>query len=103
MANGADLDAQDNTGLTPLHMAVVCGCKEVALQMILRGASLQIEDCDGKTALSAAPAKWHKEMLDSELSFGSMLVPTKYQPANNDDHIRPLTLPDQQGGEEAQL
>ena len=51
---GADLNARDETGRTPLHLAVGTGRIALAKRLILAGADTNLEDTDGQTALSLA-------------------------------------------------
>ena len=51
--NGAEVNAQDNDGRTPLHNAAMCGAVEIAEFLILKGA-----DVDAKGPVGATPLHW---------------------------------------------
>jgi 26S proteasome non-ATPase regulatory subunit 10 len=48
---GADADAVDRAGQTPLMNAVICYNKEVALLLMRHGADVDVEDKEGYTVL----------------------------------------------------
>jgi 26S proteasome non-ATPase regulatory subunit 10 len=48
---GADVDAVDRAGQTPLMNAVICYNKEVALLLMRHGADVDVEDKEGYTVL----------------------------------------------------
>ena len=54
IAEGADVNAKDKNGLTPLHEAAVNGHKEVAEILIANGADVNAKDAEGKTPLDRA-------------------------------------------------
>lgn len=56
---GAQLDAQDYNGWTPLMHACCRGHKLVVRTLLSAGASVDIESLDGRTALHRA-ATWKK-------------------------------------------
>ncbi len=51
---GADLEAKDSNGQTPLRRAVNCGSVEVAALLIARGADVDAVGKDGKTSRDVA-------------------------------------------------
>ncbi len=51
---GADLNALDDTGQAPLHLAVGAGRVALAKRLILAGADTSLPDADGQTPLSLA-------------------------------------------------
>ena len=61
--NGADLNLQNNAGLTALMMAAYINKTEIAKALIAAGADLNLQDKFGKTALMRA-ARWgHTEIV----------------------------------------
>ena len=51
LSKGADIDAKDERGNTSLHMAVKSGYKEIVKQLLLQGATINIENEDGYNPL----------------------------------------------------
>jgi ankyrin repeat protein len=54
LTRGADLDAGDNRGRTPLMIAAALGDAATAALLLQRGADRTRRDNDGKTALDLA-------------------------------------------------
>ncbi len=54
MENGSDPNALDNTGATPLYLAIKQGSLEIGRQLIEHGADTAIIHSDGKSALDLA-------------------------------------------------
>ena len=54
IAKGADVNAKDKDGGTPLHYAAKYGRKETVELLIAKGADLNAKDDDGKTPLDRA-------------------------------------------------
>ena len=54
IAKGADVNAKNVGGLTPLHQAALSGRKEIAELLIAKGADVNAETNDGKTPLDFA-------------------------------------------------
>lgn len=52
--HGADVDAFNNTGTTPLHVAAERGEEELVQLLVRRGAELDVVDRQGKTPLALA-------------------------------------------------
>ena len=54
LANGADINARDSDGLTPLIQAAFKGHNELVELLIAEGADVNAKDDDGSTALDFA-------------------------------------------------
>ena len=62
---GADLEARDSKGETPLRRAVNCGKTEVAALLLARGADVRSEGSKGLTPLGAARTPAMKALLQT--------------------------------------
>ncbi|KAJ9549221.1 hypothetical protein OSB04_021764 [Centaurea solstitialis] len=62
---GADIDAVDRAGQTPIMSAVICHNKEVALLLIRHGADIDVEDKEGYTVLGRASAEFRPILIDA--------------------------------------
>jgi ankyrin repeat protein len=62
---GAQMDAQDNSGLTPLMNATWFGCLLSALELLNAGASLTLKDAKGRTAKDLACLKNNGEIIEA--------------------------------------
>lgn len=60
---GADLNAADERGSTPLIEAARYGHDDVARALVAAGANTQLKDKDGKTALMLAVQGGHDEVV----------------------------------------
>lgn len=56
------LDAQNENGLTALHLAAGDGLKEIALMLVERGADIHVRDRAGRTPAAVAAAEGHPEI-----------------------------------------
>lgn len=54
IANGADVNARNKKGLTPLHVAVMKGALDVVVELLQNGANVDAQDSDGYTPLHYA-------------------------------------------------
>jgi ankyrin repeat protein len=70
LAAGADVDAKDKTGFTPLHYAAQSGRKEIAELMIAEGAAVNAKDEDGDTPLDWAT---HPDNPDASVETADLL------------------------------
>ena len=61
---GADVNAKDEFGGTPLHNAASEGHKEIAELLIAKGADVNFLDEDGYTPLDWAESQEHKELAE---------------------------------------
>ncbi|KAL9265159.1 Ankyrin repeat domain-containing protein [Drosera capensis] len=60
---GAEADAVDKAGQTPLMNAVICQHKEVAMLLIRHGADVDVVDKEGYTMLGRAPPDDFRKIL----------------------------------------
>ena len=58
LEKGADVNAQDKNGVTPLHLATN---KDVAELLLAKGADIKAKDQNGKTPLDAAMQEYRQE------------------------------------------
>src|SRR6266702_5168064 len=58
---GANADAEDKAGNTPLHLASFWGRTEVMRLLLDHGAILDVEDNEGRTPLRMASWDWRRE------------------------------------------
>ncbi|ONK64805.1 uncharacterized protein A4U43_C07F30130 [Asparagus officinalis] len=61
---GAEIDATDRAGQTPLMSAVICDNREVALLLIRHGASVDVQDKEGYTVLGRASDDLRPILID---------------------------------------
>lgn len=72
--NLSPLNAQDCSGLTPLHHAVAEGHGDVAMELLKRGADSGLLDKEGNLALKLAPDQKVSCLLAvSHLTGGSII------------------------------
>jgi hypothetical protein len=67
LSNGFEVDARDDRGGTLLHSAASSGRREIAGYLILRGAEINVQDCDGKTPFQRAILDKHPEVIEELL------------------------------------
>jgi ankyrin repeat protein len=65
LEHGADINAQNQIGRTPLHWASIKGALEVVRLLLEHGSDVEVEDYDGKTALEFAADGGHGEVVES--------------------------------------
>ncbi|KAH9957202.1 ankyrin repeat-containing domain protein, partial [Russula dissimulans] len=68
---GADVDARDNDGRTPLHNSSTRGTVEGSRLFLEHGADIQAEDNKGKTPLQLVLENEHHEMANFLLAMGT--------------------------------
>ncbi|KAK0641741.1 hypothetical protein B0T16DRAFT_220282 [Cercophora newfieldiana] len=68
LQRGADLDATDNAGNTPLHWAALAGIKELVRLLLRRGADPNACDCNGLRPLDLARMEDVREMLEDAMA-----------------------------------
>jgi cytohesin len=68
LAKGADVNAKDNEGETPLNKA---GLQEVALMLIAKGADISPRDHQGNTLLHKAARNDWKNLVELLLAKGA--------------------------------
>jgi hypothetical protein len=94
VAHGADVDAQDITGMTPLHIAAWMGLREEAMWLLDQGAALEPRDHFGDTPMHTA-AIFHGGLIWPLRSRGADLQ------AQNHEGATPLELARRNGNERA--
>ena len=67
VANGANINARDSDGLTPLHRAVLYNAEDIFNFLIASGAQLNIPDSGGWTPL-------HKAIANNNVKIAQILV-----------------------------
>ena len=63
LAEGADVNAKDGFGMTPLHWAARWGYKAVAELLLDKGADVNAVTNSGKTALQLAEKEGHTDIV----------------------------------------
>ena len=71
LANGADVNAKNRRGATPLHVAARAGQKEVAEFLLANGADIEAKERYGFTPLHLAVQGNHKEIVELLLVNGA--------------------------------
>jgi ankyrin repeat protein len=71
LANGANANAKDSDGFTPLMLAALKGYTDLARTLLGNGADVNAKDKDGGTALLRAAASGHTEIVKILLANGA--------------------------------
>ena len=71
IANGADVNAKDDDGWTPLYFGVAVGDKESVELLIGKGADVNAKEVDGWTPLFFAAGEGHKEVVELLIAEGA--------------------------------
>ncbi|MDB4712759.1 ankyrin repeat domain-containing protein [bacterium] len=71
LADGADVNAKDKYGLTPLHHAAWQGRNEIVELLIANGADVNAKDVDGGTPLHEAASDGRKEVVELLIDNGA--------------------------------
>ncbi|KAK0757926.1 hypothetical protein N5P37_009218, partial [Trichoderma harzianum] len=59
LGHNPDIEAADNTGATPLHLAVKAGHQQAAESLLSKGARVDATDHDGKRPIDYAQERYH--------------------------------------------
>jgi ankyrin repeat protein len=70
IAKGANIDAADRKGKTPLSHAAYSGYKELAELLISKGANVNAIDNKGRTPLDWANYSRHKDLVELLIRHG---------------------------------
>ena len=68
---GADVNAQDGFGMTPLHTAVIANRRDVVRVLVTHGADIDAKSHRGQTPLFWAVTKNHKDMAEWLIAHGA--------------------------------
>jgi hypothetical protein len=71
LAAGADVNAKNEDGVTPLDHATLWGHKEIVELLLAKGADLNAKDNDGWTSLHNAAYRGHKQIVELLIAEGA--------------------------------
>jgi ankyrin repeat protein len=77
---GADVDGKDESGLAPLHIAVLDGARLLAKRLIDLGADVNVADDSGRTPLSIAIESGDGDIIDLLRRSGARAQPAGLAP-----------------------
>lgn len=100
LARGANIDANDELGETPLYCAAYGGELEVAKLLLTGGAAVNAKTKDGWTALCVAAKRGHADVVklllrsgaDAAIKVKDMYTPLNYAVLNGHKEITELLL-----------
>ncbi len=72
LAKGADINARDKHGWTPLHRAATRGHEEMAKLLLAKGATVNLKANSGRTPLHYAVQGGHKEVVELFRRYGGV-------------------------------
>jgi ankyrin repeat protein len=108
IADGADVNAKNFMGWTPLHFVASRRDKEIAELLIAKGADVNAKDDDGSTPLHVAAYNGHKEIVvllidagadvNAQDVLGSNKGKTPLNAANEENHTETANLLRKHGG-----
>ena len=64
LLRGADIDARNDKGWTPLHVATRRGRRHAVQELINRGAEVNVRDNEGRTPLALAAGRRSKAVAE---------------------------------------
>ena len=71
LSYGADVNAKNNNGNTPLHLASRKGHTEIVKLLLEHGADANVKNNDGETAFDWASYEGHTEIVKLSLEYGA--------------------------------
>jgi hypothetical protein len=71
LEHGADIDLQNESGWTPLHVASNWGALEVVPVLLEHGADVEVKGNGGETALQEAAEEGHDEIVELLREYGA--------------------------------
>ena len=71
LAAGADVNAKDDDGISPLLLAATWGHKEIVELLIANGAVVNAKGVDGLTPLHITAGRGHKELVELFIANGA--------------------------------
>jgi ankyrin repeat protein len=72
IAKGANVDAKDNGGVTPLRLAAASGHKDIVELLLEKGADVNVTDNQGRTPLAVAKQHKHTEVVNILRQHGAI-------------------------------